>query len=323
MRSASEAEKRQRFAFTLFEMLVCLSIILLVISLLLPAIHSARELARRAQCSNNLHQFGIAMHTYLSSTSTFPGASNGNGYSLHSAILGHLGEVPLYNSINFDLESHISPIGRNYGNYTSLNVSVGVLICPSDSKPSWDAGGWTSYAGSRGTGGPGASSDGAFPSVGGRPAYLSGFTDGTSSTVALAEWSLGGSDYRKRDRWRQIYKTRIKVSDDINGTFASQCRSLNHNTAEISSTTKGKVWIRGDYIDSLYNHHLGINENSCTNSGLVQEGAYSAGSQHFGGANVLFADGHVSFVKESVSLAVWRSLGTKDGRELISSDLHW
>jgi prepilin-type N-terminal cleavage/methylation domain-containing protein len=118
--------RNPRPGFTLIELLVVIAIIGVLIALLLPAVQSAREAARRAQCTNNLKQIGLALHNYHQAVGSFPpGAtvafsytsSISSGYesvwgtwSFLSLMLPYLEQQPLYNACNFNwIPERISP----------------------------------------------------------------------------------------------------------------------------------------------------------------------------------------------------------------------
>src|SRR3954467_6116591 len=94
---------RNRPGFTLIELLVVIAIIAVLIALLLPAVQSAREAARRAQCTNNLKQIGLGMANYESTLGSYPYGCGWyfSAWSSHVMLLPFVEQQPVYNAINF------------------------------------------------------------------------------------------------------------------------------------------------------------------------------------------------------------------------------
>jgi prepilin-type N-terminal cleavage/methylation domain-containing protein/prepilin-type processing-associated H-X9-DG protein len=130
----------RRSGFTLIELLVVIAIIGVLIALLLPAVQAAREAARRAQCVNNLKQFGLAFHNYESANQVFPPttilvpAPTGgpatwmfeSSWSAFARAAPFLEQAGFYNSINFNF-TYSAP-----GNTTVAITPLSILFCPSD-----------------------------------------------------------------------------------------------------------------------------------------------------------------------------------------------
>jgi len=219
---------RARHGFTLIELLVVIAIIGVLIALLLPAVQAAREAARRAQCTNNMHQLGLALANYESATGGYPasyGTRNYDGsswttwgsFSPHAMLLGYLEQTPVYNSINFSLHSHgdsvdaatVAAMGTNSdrANTTAVSTRIQTLLCPSSPLPAGtyytrpnpgnnyfaSVGSSLHWNGATGNSAPNGlfkfgGSDNNETSVG---LGIRDVLDGTSNTIAFGEWRTG------------------------------------------------------------------------------------------------------------------------------------
>jgi prepilin-type N-terminal cleavage/methylation domain-containing protein/prepilin-type processing-associated H-X9-DG protein len=201
--------------FTLIELLVVIAIISVLIALLLPAVQSAREAGRRAQCINNLKQFGLGLHNYLTTNEMFPMGSTlqlydnlstantqfpgedawtWNDWSVHAVLLPYMEQNPLYNGINFNYPPVASPIGSGMA-ATAMLTKIKFFLCPSDGNAGvTNANGFSenSYYGSMGptTGYVTQSqSSGLFAETVGHA--ISAVTDGASYSIAFSERLVG------------------------------------------------------------------------------------------------------------------------------------
>jgi len=315
----------RRAGFTLIELVVVIFVIGLLLALLAPAIQNAREAARRAQCKNNLHQIGLALHSYESVHRVLPQGFNGADFSPHAMLLPHFDQVPLYNSINFSPPESASSVDAANSNQTASGTVVGLFICPSETRN--DNPGWTNYAGNGGFGNQVHGSNGAFAN-GNSPERrhyigLPSFTDGASNTMAMSEWVLGQGDFslggnHHRNAVENVFNTDDLTDPSEFDLFTSACRDLNPDTAPLSSWRKSARWLESGFGDTLLNADLPINSHTCTNFSSVDYGAYTASSRHPTGVNTLFIDGHAAFVPASVALPVWRAISTRSGSEPLS-----
>ncbi|ODT99665.1 MAG: hypothetical protein ABS79_04220 [Planctomycetes bacterium SCN 63-9] len=138
---------RTRHAFTLIELLVVIAIIAVLIALLLPAVQSAREAARRIQCTNNLKQIALACHTYHDANNVFPMGGTKNdrsktpgllryatwrGWGALGSTLAYIDQSPLYNNINFNFADEWGDAQSHPANSTIVSTVIGSYLCPSD-----------------------------------------------------------------------------------------------------------------------------------------------------------------------------------------------
>lgn len=338
---------KERRGFTLIELLIVIAIIAILIGLLLPAVQQAREAARRGQCSNNLRQLGIALQNYHTSQNCFPVGflypGNVSGlpvpalhyrWSVLAQLTPYLENTAVFESLNMDLPISSGATGV-YGvgpwtvfseNTTSLSSSNSVFLCPSDGQepPGRLLGGGvsgpTNYHFCSGDGSPNTANPGdagvSVPANGafvlGLPQRIATIMDGSSKTVAGSEQLIGpanggaatqsGVAGLPADRQRVAVMTSAPLNDA--GCDAPAGWRLD----------KGTGWWDGDYRSTLYNHYLTPNSSrpDCWPTSPPHNPAWKAArSNHTGGVNVVFCDGHVEFISDSVDLAPWRAISTR------------
>jgi prepilin-type N-terminal cleavage/methylation domain-containing protein/prepilin-type processing-associated H-X9-DG protein len=329
VQNLESATMKLRRAFTLIELLVVIAIIAVLIALLLPAVQAAREAARRASCVNNLKQLGIALHNYHDTVGAFPPGylsimnpvtfdNTGPGWGWLACTLNQMEQSPLFNSINFVLAIEVP------ANQTARLTVVASFLCPTDafiqrtftvvdsSTSSTTFGARicdvasSNYVGSVGTG----DASSLYPFINdadnrppgrdkgngiffrNRSVNIASITDGTSQTFMVGERSQNLS----------------------RGTWTGAVT----NAAVPLVALQGGAGFDPEGGGALVLSHTGENHGPNAPSGQAHGDQYW--SLHPGGANFLFADGSVRFVKEQVGFKVFQSLGTRNSGEVLSSD---
>jgi prepilin-type N-terminal cleavage/methylation domain-containing protein/prepilin-type processing-associated H-X9-DG protein len=304
-----------RRGFTLVELLVVIAIIGVLVALLLPAVQSAREAARRIRCQNNFKQIGLASHNHHDVIGELPRAYSPNtGLSWHVNILPYMEQQSLFNQFDTTTvnPSHTAP-NRNDPHGLMIIQAYLCTSCPVKRQPfnapnhingptdlipptTGSPAAVPHYYGINGPRG------GTYP-VGtglheGVPAATSGIfqrdgtirmarvTDGTSNTLMVAEMSWLSPKYGTR------FRTWVRGGDEYAGVIAGRPSFV------VSSRNVTNP------INSIFNANL-----------IVPYNDVPFGSMHPGGMNVCMGDGSVRFISQNLSMATYRALASRDQGE--------
>jgi prepilin-type N-terminal cleavage/methylation domain-containing protein/prepilin-type processing-associated H-X9-DG protein len=292
-----------RRAFTLVELLAVIAIIGVLVSLLLPAVQMARESARRAQCTNNLRQIGLALQNYADALKSLPsgylstvdagGNETGPGWGWGALALPYIEQQNLQGQIQFRLGIE-TPQNAN-----PRLAPLSVFRCPSDAIAKtwtvWNRGTVTgtpisvicdvasaNYVGMYGTTEPGVDGDGVLflnSSV-----RLAEITDGTSTTIAVGERSFRLGEAT----WTGAITGAVIVADGSDGVGSGPPEYA----ASLVLGHAGDGYSPGDrrsHVNQFYSNH--------------------------GGVNFLYADGHVAMLQPSMAYSVYRAMATRAGGE--------
>ena len=319
-----------RRAITIVELLVVFAIIGLLVALIIPAVQMAREAARRVSCASNMRQLGIALHAYFADWSCYPPQLLVAGPPLlgavwepHVPLLPYLERRDLYNALNIVI------VWQGPENTTVGFMSPGIYLCPSDTTPESRDYGFRNYAECMGSGKwPGGFDVPIAADESGEPdglfmgSLIREVPDGLSQTAAFSERVHGSSLRGLTLTWADLAPgspgatIMFSISPATQSQMIWQCDHLDSATMP-SIQPAGYRWFL-DFSGFGYTHLRSPNSTSCWPSELgANFSAITASSRHKGGVNLLFADGHVRFIGDSIDLDVWRAVGSRNGAEPI------
>jgi prepilin-type N-terminal cleavage/methylation domain-containing protein/prepilin-type processing-associated H-X9-DG protein len=328
---------KSRRGFTLVELLVVIAVIGILVSLLFPAVQAAREAARRVTCKNHLKQLALgvlnfeAAHRHLPPSAlvdlSITETANNGSWGVHGRILDYLEQQSLRQLVDVELA---------WDNQQSISgVRINVFQCPSDVRSGQlrDPGGGkarlysTNYGFNCGTwfvfdpktkqGGDGA----FFPNSN---LTLGRFTDGTSRTLLCAEVKA----------WQTYTRNGGPGTTTIPGTAADASEVVPSGVEEkdtghtewpdgrvhhtgFTATMTPNTFVayrdrRGELVDADYNSWQ---EGKNGGAGYPTYAMVTSRSYHQGLVHVAWVDGSVQTVADSIDLAVWRALATREGGE--------
>jgi prepilin-type N-terminal cleavage/methylation domain-containing protein/prepilin-type processing-associated H-X9-DG protein len=322
-----------RAAFTLVELLVVIAIIGVLVSLLLPAVQSAREAARGMSCKNNLKQLGLALLNYEGALHYFPGSGvNPSQYSVHTYVLPYLEQKQLRDLVDpnqplifFSGQSTLNPAQAQ-----AAATTIKIFLCPSDPQgPTCSAYNSATFAGTNYmvNGGTGTGvfydtryqSDGLFWNE--SKVRMAEITDGTSNTLLMAETLRGAcvttaaSTPAFPRRQGGSLATVAKTIANQQGTDPPLSDAL-CTTATSWLGSHAIAWIWGQTPQTFFNTHFPPNSPvpDCTTNG---QGWFRASSLHANGVNVLLCDGSARFVSDQINFSVWQAVSTRGGGETV------
>lgn len=353
MRNHTSQSSAKREGFTLVELLVVIAIIGILVALLLPAVQAAREAARRAQCTNNLKQIGLAMLNYESAHGTLPAGSPsfqekasytrtgnaGKPWTWVTSALEYMEQGSLVDAFNPEVALHDNskPASPNGPTNRTLaqELEVDALICPSDERASTPLmtdrrdGGWGIKQGQglwyTGSAGPTIPDTCAFSKD---PAACMGcnFGSGDENTGFCAPCFKGGFGLPRDGCPVQGFCAGL-ICRNEKGTSLRKATDGLSNTYLVGETLPShNVWncLFCDAINvsstQIPLNNLVSDDGNASNPQPGREFTTGFKSSHPGGAHLCMGDGSVQFESEDIDYLVFNAKGSRSGGEVYGDE---
>jgi prepilin-type N-terminal cleavage/methylation domain-containing protein/prepilin-type processing-associated H-X9-DG protein len=342
---------KRRRGFTLIELLVVIAIIGVLIALLLPAVQAAREAARRAQCTNNLKQIGLAMHNYHDRNNSLPPGMKGCCWGTWLIfVLPDLEQSNLYNSWNFAGNNSGQPgyedgLFRYAGpaNATVSSTRINAFYCPSDGSNTSRTGigptingtqfattsqnyvvnfGNTNVAQSPITvnsvtypfsGAPFGDIGSPLPDI--ATGAFQGAVGGVVSFAAITD-GLSGT----------MLASEVIVGVGTGGAYGASFDLRGFSWWAYGTSFTGWLTPNSSQPDLMqssgYCVYPGNNNPPCAPATTATGIMVAARSRHPGGVTTCFGDGSVKFLKNSINPLTYRALSSTRGGEVVSADAY-
>jgi prepilin-type N-terminal cleavage/methylation domain-containing protein/prepilin-type processing-associated H-X9-DG protein len=339
--------------FTLIELLVVIAIIAVLIGLLLPAVQKVREAAARMKCSNNLKQVGLAILNYESTFGRFPPASTrvpDPNYWMHGPTwwvytLPYVEQSNVYNKTTFNNQAGVNQTFW-FADTGAVNKAVyeGVVFpmirCPSSTLPEWNkideernpTTGYRAYEptytcilGSDRHPSTDTSARNGPVSDGGvmglrvsadQGVRMTDVTDGTSNTLLVGEQS----DWSNPLQSDPLYSD-MRSSDSRGAFMGTSYTTQPKGPGSLTGCKGDGTTVRNNNCMRCYNTTTVVAPLNSKKFVFAQSGDERCGtpiqSVHPGGANLLFADGHVVFLAESIDLNTLKNLADRDDNNTV------
>ncbi len=298
--------------FTLVELLVVIAIIGVLVALLLPAVQAAREAARRAQCVNQLKQWGLAMQLFHDSRGQLPLGSRSGPDGPRQTWVMHLwpyieqNALASKNDVTINFYEPPGTIGGTLDGVTGQALSM--YNCPSDEGADQTIGNYQrrrgNYVVNWGNTTYGRDDDthgqAPFSHIRGRRneprvTGLEHVTDGTSNTLMMSE----------------LLKAWSEEDNDWRGDIHNDDGVFRFHTLMTPNTSAPDI-ISGGWFQKTDDPAMPAV------AGRANSQKTASRSRHTGGVNALMCDSSVKFVNDGIALDVWMAMGSMNGEEIIS-----